>query len=70
MDAGPSEWELEEEIDTLLFYRKMPTLGDMVPDSDCRSTIISMYRLTRHILGESTAVWFRMVFGQRIKISY
>ena len=65
-----SDWELQQEIDQHLFYRKMDPLSVMVPDLDYRSTLISMYRITRHILGEPVFVWFRMAFGQKIKINY
>ena len=65
-----SDRELQEDIDLLLFYRRLPPLSDMMPDIDYRSNIISMYRIVRHFMGEPVSVWFSLVFGENKRIMY
>ena len=65
-----SDHTLQSEIDMLLFYRKMPSLSVLAPNPDHRGSFISMYRITRYVLGEPIYVWFKLAFGRKIRLDY
>ena len=71
MSSGiPSEMDLRNCIDRVLFYRRMPPLTEMAHDADHMVTLTSLYRVVRHYMGEPVSVWLRMVFGDNKRITH
>jgi len=65
-----SDGELHDEIELLLSHRRMPPLAETIHDADHRSTVVSMYRVVRHFMGEPVSVWLALVFGENKRITH
>ena len=59
---------IEEEIDSLLYYRNIIPLRVLIKDEHIRLDIINYYKLIRHKLGEPINTWLRLIFGEVPKI--
>ena len=71
MSSGiPSDRDLRDSIDHMLFYRRMPPLAELIHDEDHVSTLTSLYRVVRHYMGEPVSVWLCMVFGTNNRITH
>jgi hypothetical protein len=66
----PSDTELRRDVDLMLCYRRMPPLAEMIYDADHRSTVVSMYRVVRHFMGEPISVWLALMFGENKRITH